>query len=102
MALSQPTFREKRMLAKAGHRNPCGHEAHPWLCLRAGARRGEEAGPRFERSLELARELDADYEVALTLEAMARTGLGAPEAEAESQAILERLGVLSTPLGPLP
>jgi class 3 adenylate cyclase/tetratricopeptide (TPR) repeat protein len=66
------------------------------------ARRGEEAGPRFERSLELARQLEAGYEVALTLEALARTGLGAPEAEAESQAILERLGVLSTPLVPLP
>jgi tetratricopeptide (TPR) repeat protein len=66
------------------------------------ARRGEEAGPRFERSLELARELEASYEVALTLEALARTGLGPPEAEAESQAILERLGVLSTPLVPLP
>jgi hypothetical protein len=44
----------------------------------------------------------AAYEVALTLEALSRTGLGAPEAEAESQAILERLGVLSTPLVPLP
>ena len=40
------------------------------------ARQAEEAGPRFERSLELARELEADYEVALTLEALGRTGLG--------------------------
>jgi len=31
------------------------------------ARRPDEARPRFERSLELARELEADYEVALTL-----------------------------------
>ena len=66
------------------------------------ARRAEEAGPRFERSLELARELDADYEVALTLEALGRTRLGDPEAEAESRLILERLGVLSTPRVPLP
>jgi tetratricopeptide (TPR) repeat protein len=66
------------------------------------ARQAEEAGPRFERSLELARELEADYVVALTLEALGRTGFGSPEAEAESQATLERLGVLSTPRVPLP
>ena len=66
------------------------------------ARRAEEAAPRFERSLELARGLGADYEVALTLEALARTRLGDPEAEAESRLILERLGVLSTPRVPLP
>ena len=66
------------------------------------ARRADEAGARFERSLELARELEADYELALTLEALARTGLGGQEAEAESQAILERLGVVSTPRVPLP
>jgi tetratricopeptide (TPR) repeat protein len=66
------------------------------------ARRKEEAGPRFERSLELGRELDADYEVALTLEALGRTRLGDPDAEAKSKAILERLGVVSTPQVPLP
>ena len=66
------------------------------------ARRASEAGPRFERSLELARELGADYEVALTLEALNGTGLGDPEAEAESRAIFERIGVLATPVVPLP
>ena len=66
------------------------------------ARRAEEAGPRFERSLELARELEADYEVALTLEALGRTHLGDPDVEAESKAILVRLGVVSTPQVPLP
>ena len=66
------------------------------------ARRQDEARPRFERSLELARELEADYEVALTLEALGRTRLGDPDAEAESKAILERLGVVSTPRVPLP
>jgi hypothetical protein len=66
------------------------------------ARRADEAGPRFERSLELARELEADYEVALTLEALSRAGFGNAEAEAESRGILERLGVVSTPRVPLP
>jgi tetratricopeptide (TPR) repeat protein len=64
------------------------------------ARRGDEAGPRFERSLELAR--GADYEVALTLDALSRTGLGNSEAGAESRAIFERIGVLATPVVPLP
>ena len=66
------------------------------------ARRAEEARPHLERSLELARGVDVDYEVALTLEALGRTGLGGAEAEAENRAILDRLGVLSTPLVPLP
>jgi class 3 adenylate cyclase/tetratricopeptide (TPR) repeat protein len=66
------------------------------------ARRAAEARPHFERSLELAGELDADYEVGLTLEALARTRLGDPDAEAKGKAILERLGVVSTPRVPLP
>ena len=66
------------------------------------ARRPDEARPHFERSLALGRELEADYEVALTLEALGRTRLGDPNAEAESKAILERLGVVSTPRVPLP
>jgi len=66
------------------------------------ARRADEARPRFERSLELARGLEADYEVALTLEALIRTGLGDEDAEVESREIFGRLGVISTPLVPLP
>jgi class 3 adenylate cyclase/tetratricopeptide (TPR) repeat protein len=68
----------------------------------AQARRPHEAGTHLQRSLELAVAIDADYEVALTLQALARTRLRGPKAEAEGQAILERLGVLSTPLVPLP
>jgi len=66
------------------------------------ARRAGEAGPRFDRSLELARGLSADYEVALTLEALDSTGLGDPDAGAESRAIFERIGVVGTPVVPLP
>jgi tetratricopeptide (TPR) repeat protein len=68
----------------------------------AQARRAHEAGTHLQRSLELAVGIDAEYEVALTLQALARTRLRGPKAEAEGQAILERLGVLSTPLVPLP
>ena len=49
------------------------------------ARRQDEARPRFERSLELARELEADYEVALTLEALGLTRLGDPDAGGREQ-----------------
>ena len=55
----------------------------------------------FEYSGQM-RPFEADYEVALTLEALGRTGLGNADAETESQAILERLGVFSTPRVPLP
>jgi tetratricopeptide (TPR) repeat protein len=66
------------------------------------ARRPGEARPRFDRSLELARELSADYEAALALEAIDRTGLGDAEAGAASRALLERIGVVATPVVPLP
>ena len=66
------------------------------------ARRADQARPRFERSLEAARSLEADYEVALTLEALSRTGLDGQDADDESREIFGRLGVISTPLVPLP
>jgi len=40
--------------------------------------------------------------VALTLEALSRTGLGGQDADDESREIFGRLGVISTPLVPLP
>ena len=65
-------------------------------------RRKDEAAPHLARSLELARELGADLEIALTLKAMADTGLAGPEAARESEEILGRLGVVSVPMTPLP
>jgi class 3 adenylate cyclase/tetratricopeptide (TPR) repeat protein len=67
------------------------------------ARRPDEAVPRFERSLAIARELDAGYEEALTLRALADTGHPrAAELRRESDATLARLGVVSLPRVPLP
>ena len=67
------------------------------------SRRPEEARPHFEASLARARELAAEYEVALTLLAMAETGQpAADDLAAESRAILDRLGVVSLPRVPLP
>jgi class 3 adenylate cyclase/tetratricopeptide (TPR) repeat protein len=59
----------------------------------------EEAKPHFERSLEAARAANAEYELALTLRAIAETSGGADGQGAE---ILARLGIVSTPLVPLP
>jgi class 3 adenylate cyclase/tetratricopeptide (TPR) repeat protein len=91
-------------LLEAADENPL---LHPFLERLHGyalvqARRAEEAGRYLERSLELSRELGADYQVALALEALGRTGVGDPDAIPESAAIFERLGVVSTPLVPLP
>jgi len=58
-----------------------------------------EARPHFETSLEAARSANAEYEVALTLRAVAETS-GADDGR--SAEILRRLGVVSTPPVPLP
>lgn len=67
------------------------------------SRRRDEALPHFEESLRLAREQKAEFEVALTLRAMASVGWDdADTLRQESDAILERLGVVSVPKVPLP
>jgi class 3 adenylate cyclase/tetratricopeptide (TPR) repeat protein len=58
-----------------------------------------KAKPHFDASAEAARAADAPYELALTLRAIAETG---GDDGAEAAAILERLGVVSTPSVPLP
>ena len=65
-------------------------------------RRKEEGALHLERSLELARGLGADLEIALTLKAMADTGLAGADVAGESEEILGRLGVISVPRTPLP
>jgi tetratricopeptide (TPR) repeat protein len=59
----------------------------------------EQAKPHFERSLDAAEANGAEYELALTLRAIAETS-GADDGRATE--ILDRLGVVSTPLVPLP
>ncbi|MEO5574683.1 MAG: tetratricopeptide repeat protein [Gaiellaceae bacterium] len=59
----------------------------------------DEARPHFESSLEAARAANAEYEVALTLRAIAEAS-GADDGQAAE--ILRRLGVVSTPRVPLP
>ncbi|HSB37907.1 MAG TPA: AAA family ATPase [Gaiellaceae bacterium] len=66
------------------------------------AQRGdaEGAAEALRWSLEIAREAEETYEVALTLESIARLQ-GDEEAAAESRTLLARLGVVSTPEVPL-
>ena len=65
---------------------------------------GGTARLHFDRSLELARELEARYEIALTLRALADTKLAddVDAARRESEDLLEQLGVLSLTTPPLP
>jgi tetratricopeptide (TPR) repeat protein len=84
------------------------HRVRGYALLQTGdPARAREA---FDASLASARARDADFEVALTLVALAthatRTGTAEPDAvaafEAESTALLARLGVRSLPGVPLP
>lgn len=64
-------------------------------------RRPRDAADHLELALALARGLGADYEAALTLKAIADTGVD-PGAAAEARELLARLGVVTTPYVPLP
>jgi tetratricopeptide (TPR) repeat protein len=64
------------------------------------ARRPDEARRHFEESLCLARELELEYEIGLSMRALADTG--APEYDGLADEIFERLGVIATPQVPLP
>jgi class 3 adenylate cyclase/tetratricopeptide (TPR) repeat protein len=64
------------------------------------ARRPEEARPHFDQSVCLGRELELEYEVGLSMRALADTG--APEYAGLADVIFERLGVIATPQVPLP
>ena len=68
------------------------------------ARRPDEARPHFEESLRLAREVNAPFEAGQTLWAIGLTGCDSAERDpgAESERILDGLGVVSLPLVPLP
>jgi tetratricopeptide (TPR) repeat protein len=65
----------------------------------------DEALAAFEQSLQLAREADETYELAVTLEAIGavkgRAGRDGSAEAAEARGLLARLGVVSTPAMPL-
>jgi class 3 adenylate cyclase/tetratricopeptide (TPR) repeat protein len=66
------------------------------------ARRPEDAGAHFDRSLAVARSLRAEYEVARTLHARVVTGLATEGDAASASAIMARLGVVAIPPVPIP
>ncbi|HEY6963039.1 MAG TPA: tetratricopeptide repeat protein [Gaiellaceae bacterium] len=66
------------------------------------ARRPGDAVPHFERSLEVARDLGALYEIARTLAARAAAGLGNETDADQASSLAARLGVVATPTVPLP
>lgn len=61
----------------------------------------DQARPHFAESLALARAAGAEFEEALTLHALAETGVDVT-GEHDAEALLERLGVISLPHVPLP
>jgi tetratricopeptide (TPR) repeat protein len=63
-------------------------------------REPELARPHFDESLRAARDLEAEYELALTMHALAQTG--ASEYAPLADVVLGRLGVVATPYVPLP
>jgi class 3 adenylate cyclase/tetratricopeptide (TPR) repeat protein len=66
------------------------------------SRKRDDASPHFERSLQAARELGAEYEIARTLDARVATGLALDGEAEEARAIMQRLGVVAIPDVPLP
>jgi class 3 adenylate cyclase/tetratricopeptide (TPR) repeat protein len=67
----------------------------------AQARRTDDARTHLEQSATLARRLNLEYELALTLKALADTGVDAAVGQ-QAEAILERLGVVQVAEPPLP
>ncbi len=67
----------------------------------AQARQNEEARTLLEQSASLARSLNLEYELALTLKALGDTGVD-PAAASQADEILGRLGVVSVAEPPLP
>ena len=66
------------------------------------ARRPDESKAHLEASVELARQVGSEYETALSLRALADTRNAGADVRAESDATLERLGVVFVPPVPLP
>ncbi len=66
------------------------------------ARRPEEARTHLTESVEFARRVGSEYETAISLRALADTGNAGADVRAESDATLERLGVVFVPVVPLP
>jgi len=98
--LAEQALERSRVLGGVAAQTPLLHRVRGVALLRRGD--AASAGVALEQSLEAGRARGADYEVALTLEALAEldehTGVAAhASARHESRAILERLGVVWTP-----
>jgi len=79
------------------------HRLRGWALAQRG--RWEEATKSLITGLRLAKEVGADYEVGLTLQALAHTADSTDagrEYAAEAQEIFQRLGIVSVPEVPLP
>jgi class 3 adenylate cyclase/tetratricopeptide (TPR) repeat protein len=104
LSSSAETLRAVEAAAGDGTQTPMLHRIRGYALMHEG--RLGEAGDALDESLRVGRLREARFEIALTLEALARLaelrGTSAdPKLRAESRSILERLGVESLPEVPL-
>ena len=98
LELATATLESSERASEAGPRVPLLERVRGLALVQA--RRPEEGRERLEASLASARENASDFEVALTLRALALTGR--PECAAEADEALRALGVVAVPQPPLP
>ena len=99
LAACEATLRRASAIGGVPPQLPMLDRVKGWCLMQA--ERLEDAGRAFDESLEAARSRQADFEIALSLHAKAAlaraTGTRDEEAEQESRAIFDRLGVVRVP-----
>ena len=105
LARSDAAFRLARELGGVPPQMPLLHRARAYALMQAG--RAAESREPLEASLAAARARQADFDIGLTLRALAEFARVAgeppdPDVEQESKTILDRLGVVTVPHVPLP
>jgi len=98
LELATATLAASERASEAGPRLPLLERVRGLALVQA--RRPDEGRERLEASLAAGRENASDFEVALTLRALALTGR--PECGGEADDVLRRLGVVDVPRPPLP
>ena len=98
LELATATLEASERAGEAGPRVPLLERVRGLALVQA--RRPTEGRERLEASLEAARANDSDFEVALTLRALALTGRS--ECGEQAEEALRRLGVVDVPRPPLP
>ena len=96
IAACDASLQRARALGGVAPQVPLLHRVRGWALLQTG--RPDDARRAFEQSLKTARSRQADYEIAMAFQALAalarQAGTPDEDAERESRAMLDRLGVV--------